>query len=294
MNQDTEDLCSPSKYERVIMDYTKSLFIAVAIYLLVQGLGLWISWTGPGEEKGIVKMVEEGEVLPPVVEEPENPISSLQIFLYVIIMTGVILILLKYKFDIIIKIFVLLALLGGLSITFWGLIGWFGFFVALLLFLFGIWKRENILLMNIILIFTIPGIGSWLGSSLGFIPSLLLLIGLAIYDIIAVFGTKHMVKLAEEAKGRIPMMFAIPIGDRYLGLGTGDLAIPLTFSVSILRESILKDTSILPVITASLGGCIGLVALFFYVLNKKDVTLPALPPIALGLILGFGIGMIFL
>ena len=271
------------------MDHVKSLFIVVAIYLLVQGIGLWISWTGPGEEeKGIVEVVKEGEILPPAVEDPEDPISSLQIFLYVVVMTGVILILLKHKLDIIIKIFVLLGLLGGLSITFCGLIGWgVGFFIALPLFLFGILKREDILVMNIILLFTIPGIGSWLGASLAFMPSLILLIGLAVYDIIAVFGTKHMVKLAEGAKGKIPMMFTIPVGDRYLGLGTGDLAIPLVFSVSVLR-----DYGMINAIAASLGGCLGLIILFRYVLNKKDVTLPALPPIALGLILGFAVGLI--
>jgi presenilin-like A22 family membrane protease len=245
---------------RLKMDHVKSLFMVVAIYLLVQGIGLWISWTGPGEEeKGIVEVVKEGEILPPAVEEPEDVLSSLQIFLYVIVMTGVILILLKHNLDIIIKIFVLLGLLGGLTITFCGLINWgFGFFIALPLFLFGILKRENVMVMNIILLFTIPGIGSWLGASLAFIPSLILLIGLAVYDIIAVFGTKHMVKLAEGAKGKIPMMFAIPVGDRYLGLGTGDLAIPLVFSVSVLR-----DYSLINALAASLGGCLGLIILGF-------------------------------
>lgn len=271
------------------MKYMNSLFIVVVIYLLVHGIGLWITWTGPGDEKGIKGKIEDGEIPPMIEGGPEDPTASLQIFLYVIVMTGVLLILLKYKFDIVITILISLGLLGGLSITLWGLIGECGLFIALPLFLFWIWKRGNIVLTNLILLLAVPGIGSWLGSSpaLGFINSLILLIGLTVYDIVAVFGTKHMVTLAEGAKGKIPMMFTIPVGDRYLGLGTGDLVIPLVFTVSVL-----SDYSLINAIAASLGGCLGLIILFLYILNKEDVTLPALPPIALGLILGFAVGLI--
>ena len=34
--------------------------------------------------------------------------------------------------------------------------------------------------------------------------------------------------------------------------------------------------------------------IIIYILNKEDVTLPALPPIALELILGFAVGLILL
>lgn len=269
------------------MKYASSLIFAVSIYLLVQGIGLYISNTGPEGGKGIVETVKEGEVLQPVVQNPENPASSLTILLYVFISTAVLLLLLKYKLDLILQIFIYVGLFGGLSLTLWGLIGDTGILLAVPLMLTAIWKRKSLLAIDLLLILSIPGIGSWLGASLAFTPALILLIGLAIYDLIAVFWTKHMVTLAEGAKGKIPLMFSIPVGERVLGLGTGDLAIPLMFCVSVLR-----DYSMTQAIATSLGGLMGLVALFLYILNKKDIVLPALPPITVGLIIGFGVGML--
>ena len=263
------------------------LLIAAAIYLLVQGIGLYISNTGPHGTKGIVDNVKEGTDLPPVVEKPEDPGSALQIFAYILVSTAVLLVLMKYKFDFIIKLIIYMGLFWGLGITLWGLSGVAGALLAIPLFILAYWKRQNLTVINFLLIFSLPGIGSWMGASLAFIPSLILLIGLACYDLVAVFGTKHMVTLAEGAKGKLPLMFGIPIGDKILGLGTGDLAIPLVFTVSVLR-----DYSLTQAIFTSLGGLVGMMALFLYIINKKDVVLPALPPITIGLLLGFGLGML--
>lgn len=285
MSQDMADLC----LRRVRMNYWKPLLLTVGMYLIVQGLGIWISGGGLWVETGVVEKVSTGEIQP-VVKNPEKAESSAQIFIYIIFMTIVLLILLKYKFDIIIKIFMFISLFFGLSFTFWNLIGEIGILIATILLAVGYWKRKNFVVMNIVLIFTIPGIGSWLGASLSFIPSLILLIGLAIYDIIAVFGTKHMVKLAEGAKGKIPLMFAIPIEEKFLGLGTGDFAISVVFSTSILRDYALHN-SVFAVIGGLFGLIFELIALFIYITNKKDATLPALPPIAAGMILGFAVSL---
>jgi presenilin-like A22 family membrane protease len=263
------------------------LLMAAAIYLLVQGIGLYISNTGPHGTNGIIDNVKEGTNLPPVVEKPEDPNSSLQIFAYILVSTALLLFLMKHKFDYIIKLIIYMGLLWGLMITLWGLSGVAGALLAIPLFALAYWKRQNLTVINFLLIFALPGIGSWIGASLAFIPSLILLIGLACYDLVAVFGTKHMVTLAEGAKGKLPLMFGIPIGNRVLGLGTGDLAIPLVFTVSVLRDYDLTQA-----IFTSLGGLLGMMALFIYIVNKKDVVLPALPPITIGLLLGFGLGML--
>jgi len=260
----------------------------VGIYLLIQGMGLWIGAGGLWVEKGAVETIKENPELG-VVQEPEKVESSGQIFIYILIATAALLLFIKFKLEFIIKIFINLAIIGGLFLTLSYILGLIGILMAIILFTLRLWKKENILLMNVVLIFTIPGIGSWLGASLDVLPSLILLLILALYDIIAVFGTKHMVTLAENAKGKIPLMVAIPVGDRHLGLGTGDLAIPLVFSVSLLREYTLANSVI-----TSLGGCLGLIALFLYTTGKKDVVLPALPPITAGLLLGFGLSFLIL
>jgi presenilin-like A22 family membrane protease len=263
------------------------LLMAAAIYLLVQGLGLYISNTGPHGAVGIIDNVKNGSDLPPVVEKPEDPNSSLQIFAYILVSTVLMLFLMKHNFDFIIKLMIYTGLFVGLAITLWGLSGVAGFLLAIPLFILAYWKRNDLTVINFLLIFALPGIGSWMGASLAFFPSLILLIGLACYDLVAVFGTKHMVTLAEGAKGKLPLMFGIPVGDRILGLGTGDLAIPLVFTVSVLRDYDLTHA-----IFASLGGLVGMIALFLYILNKKDVVLPALPPITAGLLIGFGLSML--
>lgn len=268
------------------MKYLKPLLLLAVTYLLIQGLGLWIAAGGLWVEEGVVEQIKENPELG-VVKNPESPESSGQIFLYILFATAVLLLFIRFKLDFLIRVFINIAIFGGLFLTLVNLFGVFGFFAAVVLFVLRLWRKENIFLMNVVIIFTVPGIGSWLGASLDVLPSLLLLLVLAAYDIVAVFGTKHMVTLAENAKGNIPLMVAIPVEERHLGLGTGDLVMPLVFSTSLLRQYTL-DTSIVTV----LGGLLGLIALFIYTTQRKDVILPALPPITAGLLLGFGLSFL--
>ena len=144
-----------------------------------------------------------------------------------------------------------------------------GVAAAILLTILSISKKDNIWVMNTTLVFVIPGIGSLLGASLSIIPALIFLIVLSAYDIIAVFGTKHMVKLANMAnksEKNLPLMFAIPAGDRFLALGTGDMALPVVFTVAMLRDYPIQHS-----ILAAAGGLVGLIAILAYIMNKKGL-----------------------
>ncbi len=257
-----------------------SLLILISLYLMVQGIALNVGLN-------FIPKIISGEIAP-IVEEPESPESSGQIFLYILIMTGVILILLKFKLGIMIRLFMFLAILMGMSITLWSFFPQLWFLLTIPLYLLFLWKRENALLVNVILILTIAGMGGYLGASLHFIPSLLLLLALSIYDIVAVFGTKHMVTLAKGAQGKIPM-FSVPIRKKFMGLGTGDLAIPAVFSVSVLQDFSMSHS-----LLTLLGGLLGLISLFFYIIQREKVVLPALPPITIGLVLGFLVSLVIL
>jgi len=256
------------------------LIVIALLYLSIQLMGLQI-----GHE--LIGKIEAEEI-PPAVEEPENPASSVFIFMYILAGTGILLLLLKFKLDFIIRIMSFLLLITGLSLTLGVLFGFIGLFLAMILFIISILRSRNPVVMNIVLLFTTPGIGALFGSSLAFIPALILILILSAYDLVAVFGTKHMITLAEGARGKIPLMFSIPFEGRYIGLGTGDLAIPVIFSVSVMR-----DYSFMNAILTGLGGLVGITLLFVYILNKKEVTLPALPPICAGLIAGFLVGLLF-
>ncbi len=260
------------------MEYKPLILIAV-IYISIQLIGIGLGY-------GFIERIESGGI-PPVVKEPENPLSSLTIFFYMLFGTGILLFILKFKLDLLIKILSFLFLIMGLSLTLWIPFGFIGLFLAVILFSLSIVKSRNPAVMNIVLIFTIPGVGALFGSSLAFIPSLILILLLSAYDLVAVFGTKHMITLAEGSRGKIPLMFEIPFGDRFLGIGTGDLTIPLIFSVSVLR-----DYSFMNAVITATGGLIGILILFIYILNRKKCALPALPPICAGLITGFLVALI--
>ena len=257
-----------------------SLILLIAIYLLVQGIAINIG-------QNFIPKISSGEIQP-AVQNPEAPETSGEIFLYVLFITAIMLMLIKFKFGIVIKILMFFAMFTGMVITLWSFFpeGWF--YIVVPFYILFLWKRQNIVVSNAALVLTIAGIGGYLGASLHFIPSLLLLLLLSVYDIVAVFGTKHMVTLATEAKDKIPM-FSLPVKERFLSMGTGDLAIPSMFTVSVLQ-----DFSMTHALFTVFGGLVGLMSLFLYILNREKVALPALPPITIGLVIGFLLGFLVL
>ncbi|MEA1925091.1 MAG: presenilin family intramembrane aspartyl protease [Candidatus Altiarchaeota archaeon] len=267
------------------MNKINSILIAVFIYVFIQGTALWISSGGYGIEKGVIEKIDKGEIKA-VTENPQDPYSAIYLFIMILVATGLLLLLLKYGLDKIIKIMMLSGFMVGLYFTFSNIFNpVIGLTAALLLTMLYAVKRDSIWVMDSILLFVIPGIGSILGASLSIIPAMIFIIVMSVYDIIAVFGTKHMVKLANlanESESNIPLMFAIPAEDRCLALGTGDMALPVVFTVALLRDYPIEYS----VVTAA-GGLIGLVFMLAYILNRKGLVLPALPPIAVGLLLGF-------
>ncbi|MFH1750257.1 MAG: presenilin family intramembrane aspartyl protease [Candidatus Micrarchaeota archaeon] len=174
----------------------------------------------------------------------------------------------------------------GLASVSWALI--LGLAMVLLRILYPSYK-------NIFLLFATAIVGALLGASLDIFPAALLAMGLSIYDVIAVFYTKHMVTLAKELgdreagfsitfpsdlKGKVipkskMMKYKAAYKKELIGaveLGTGDLAIPAMLVVSALHLSFWHS------IAAMLGATFGISLLFFYIERKKGYW-PALPPI---------------
>jgi len=260
----------------------KSLALLASVYLLTVTIGLHVGATfiplmyPPAGEEPLIQ---------PVVDDPDSIASSLKIFGYVLIMTAALLLLMKYGLGKIIKLFLGLAFFMGMMMAFVSFIGDYGIILAILLLFLMYYKKDNLFITNITLTFTIAGIGGWFGASLSTFPTaFVLIVVLAVYDFIAVFGTKHMVTIAEGSKDKIPLMYLIPMKDRNLGIGTGDMAMPLTFTVSVFR-----DYGAGYAIPTAIGGLLGLVWLFFYIQGRDKVVLPALPPITVGLLFGFGL-----
>jgi presenilin-like A22 family membrane protease len=149
-----------------------------------------------------------------------------------------------------------------------------------------VWK--NLLTQNIAMLLSIIGVGALIGASLGFLPALILLGLLTVYDVIAVFKTKHMVTMAQEiTKQQLAFTLAIPTPKHVFQLGGGDLVMPLVFSIAVLREF-----GPVVAIATVLGSMITLTVFFAWLFNRPGKAYPALPPVTLGAILGWSLAVI--
>jgi presenilin-like A22 family membrane protease len=112
----------------------------------------------------------------------------------------------------------------------------------------------------------------------------ILLVVVSIYDMIAVWKSKHMVKLAKGLiKGNIFSGLLINYKGKKAILGGGDIAFPLLASVVMLR-----NFSWLPALCVIAGSTVALIVLFS--ISKKGKFYPAMPYISTGVFIGMLIG----
>ena len=158
-------------------------------------------------------------------------------------------------------------------------------------------KKPSVLIQDLLIILGIAGTGSILGLSLNPLMVILLLVIFSIYDFIAVYKTKHMVRMAKAMlESRAILALVIPPnifgfreslekiqpGGKFLILGGGDIAFPLIFSVSLIPSGIFNS------LIVALFSLIGLFASFwFFTKQKERKPIPALPPIAFFSIIGY-------
>jgi len=271
------------------MNQRQTFFALLSIFVIVQILGIYCGYQ-------YLQLIKAGEI-EGAFQNPESVSNSLFLFVYILLMTGVLLLIIRFKKSLL-RIFEALAIFFASWIAFDFLIPyWFigedlplGLILALAL---TAWKmlRPTILSQNIALIFALSGAGAIIGGSLGVLPVITFLLILSIYDFISVFWTKHMVYLAKAITER-PMAFtaAVPLKTKKVShvfqLGGGDLVMPLILSVSVLGRLGIYQAAL-----TSLGALVALGILFAYVLKHPGEPLPALPPVSAGACLGLVIGV---
>ena len=169
--------------------------------------------------------------------------------------------------------------------------------VLIILLVFWWWKNPSILIHNLCIILAIAGVGTFLGLSLNPETVIAFLVIFSIYDFIAVYKTKHMVKVAREMiESKAILGLVIPpnlsnfreplknikLGGKFLILGGGDIAFPLLLCCSLVPFGFLKP------LVVGFFSLIGLsVSFYLFLSQKKRQAFPALPPIALFSIIGF-------
>jgi presenilin-like A22 family membrane protease len=196
-----------------------------------------------------------------------------------------------YKF-----LFIFSAIYGGLmvlSLLFRDVIA----IAAIVLMFFWWFKHNSILSHNLLITLAMAGIGAVFGLSFKPEAVILLLLILSFYDFIAVYKTKHMVRMAssmieagaimgliipQKISGLKVKTKEIKPGENFIILGGGDIIFPLILAVSVLPYGLLSTAIV------SLFAFLGIVLSFsIFALQKERKPIPALPPIALMSILGY-------
>ena len=173
---------------------------------------------------------------------------------------------------------------------------------SLIVLLRFVWK--SVLTANLTLVVGIAGIAAGIAADLSPNAVIILLAVLSFYDIVAVYRTRHMVKMfrALTSHGvvlafilpplRLRELVARPTGDapgRAMLLGTGDVAVPAMLAAAALRVGVV------PAVASLAGAAAGFALMFMlFLAQPKRAPMPALPPIALGATAGYLISLLIL
>ncbi len=166
---------------------------------------------------------------------------------------------------------------------------------------------KNVLVHNVGIVLAVAGIGSLLGLAISPRTAVIIMVVLSFYDIIAVYVTGHMVKMAKTMleSGAI-FGFIIPsqasgffyhkekaqveagAGGQFMILGSGDIGLPVVLASSVARYSLSGA------IIVAIFSLIGLFVTHLIFVNQRErKPMAALPPIATMSIIGYLVATLF-
>lgn len=239
--------------------------LLVILFIVAQYVGLFVT-------KKYIK-----EELPYKIERPklEPKTSFIPIFTMILIATFLAFILMKLNAIFLWQIWFFLSIIFTLSISFSTFIDQtLAFLLSIILAFYKVF-RNNILIHNFTEMFIYGALAALLVPIISLFSVIILLILISIYDYIAVWKTRHMVKLAKfQSKIKIFAGLLIPYGKERAILGGGDIAFPLIFS-GVALQKFGNIAFIVPLFTA-----LSLFTLFY--LAKKKKFYPAMPFITIG------------
>ena len=164
-------------------------------------------------------------------------------------------------------------------------------------------KAKVVFYHNVGMILAVAGVGAVIGLSLTPIAAVLLLLVLSFYDIIAVYKTKHMIKMAEGmikaqaisgiiipqiSKDWFERLENVQPGGRFMILGSGDLLMPL-----ILAASVTGLHGLAGGLTVTFFSMAGLFLTYWlFITQKERRAMAALPPIAVMAIIGYLVSIV--
>jgi presenilin-like A22 family membrane protease len=227
--------------------------------------------------------------LPYGIERPElkESTSYIPLIIAILVATGIALLLVRFGAMKLWKFWFIFATVYLLAIAFSAFMA--QIFALLFALILGLLKlfRPNVLIHNFTELFVYSGIVAIFAPVMSVFAASVLLILISIYDYIAVWKTKHMVKMAEfQAKSRMFAGFLIPYSKNKTAiLGGGDIAFTLLFSGVVLTHQ-----GFLNAVIVSLFTSIALLLLFIF--SKKKKFYPAMPFLSVGCFIGLLAGLL--
>lgn len=243
----------------------------MVIFIAVQLLGLLVAW----------QLIQQQIALP---WDPNAPENSFILFGYILLGTALMLGLIRfYKGALVFRLLeALVIFIAGDTV--------FGLFlnepagiIAGAALVAGKWLQPR--LRNIVAGITSAGVGALLGVSLSIVPVLILMGLLAVYDVVAVFLTRHMITLAKEiSKRELAFSVAVRHDSQRMELGGGDLVIPVMLASAAMHVNVMVSAATV------VGSAIGIAAVL-WIAAKRGIPLPAMPALAAAGAAGLLIGM---
>ena len=280
----------------------KTTSILILLFVVAQIVGLFITSEYINVSQGKVEFSQ----LPLGIERPQMSAQSSLIYILVGVLLGtlILFVLIKFKAFMLWKFWYAIALILTLTISFKAFFNeYVSFIVSFILTLIRV-KKPNIYINNTIEIFLYGGIAAIFVDLFDLKTAFLLLVLISIYDMIAVWKSKHMIKLAKfQTKSRLFAGFSLNPNQnlsndnvkistsskkKYAILGGGDIAFPLLFAGTLMKNLIVNGMSkelaflysLIPVATTT----IALFMLFYFAKEKKFY--PAMPFLSIGSFIG--------
>ena len=256
----------------------RPLFLQLlGFFLIVQLVGLYVGY-----------QLYLADVQPVIISDDPNDVSnSFGLLAYVFLGTIMILLAIKFLPDSVLywvfKGIEALAVFSTALIVFFAFVPEaFAILGAVALITIRVFAPQYLIWRNISSVIATIGAGSLIGVSVGVLPVILFLVLLSVYDYIAVFKTKHMVTMAKAvAKKNLAFTFAMPTPAHQFELGTGDLVMPLVFSVAVMKQAMIAGlvwpVALIPSFAILIASFAGLWMTLDYGNKHVGKALPALP-----------------
>jgi presenilin-like A22 family membrane protease len=255
-------------------------FFLLLLFIFTQGVGLLIV----NKYLGI-------DSLPFDIERPKYDENTSFIPITIAILIGSVLLFLLAKFKAvrIWKIWFFFSVLLTLLISFGAFMHQnLALFLALLFSILKVF-RSNFVIHNITEIFIYAGLASIFVPILNILSVTILLLIISVYDMWAVWKSKHMIKLAKfQTDSKLFAGINIPYDNnkKTAIIGGGDIAFSLLFSGVILKTFSLADALVVSLFTS-----MALFVLLSY--GKKNKFYPAMPFLTAGCLIGYAVILFF-